>query len=176
MKITVRQEQPNDYKKTEQVVKNAFIVAEHSDGTEHKLVERLRKADGYIPELSLVAVRNEEIIGHVLLTPITVNDEDHKAPSLALAPVSVVPKAQKQGVGKQLIHQSLQAAKEKGYTSVIVLGDPLYYGKFGFLKASTWGINAPFEVPEDAFMALELEEGALQNVRGTVEYPQAFME
>lgn len=70
----------------------------------------------------------------------------------------------------------MKKAKELGYNSVVVLGHPDYYPKFGFKKASLWGIKAPFEVPDNVFMALELRENALNRVSGVVEYPSIFFE
>jgi predicted N-acetyltransferase YhbS len=67
-------------------------------------------------------------------------------------------------------------AKRLGYHSVVVLGHPEYYTKFGFKKASLWGIKPPFEVPDEVFMALELQENALDQVSGVAEYPSAFFE
>lgn len=70
--------------------------------------------------------------------------------------------------------EGLKAASELGYKSVIVLGHEKYYPRVGILPASKWGIKAPFDVPDEAFMAIELEEDALKNAAGTVEYPQEF--
>lgn len=75
-----------------------------------------------------------------------------------------------------LMNRGLEKAKEFGYTSVIVLGHPDYYPRFGFTPASLWGIEAPFDVPEEAFMALELEKDAFKNVSGVVQYSEAFSE
>ncbi|MDQ0242938.1 putative N-acetyltransferase YhbS [Bacillus fengqiuensis] len=95
---------------------------------------------------------------------------------MALAPVSVVPEYQKKGIGSQLIHTALKNAKERGYHSVIVLGHKSYYPKFGFKTASSWNIKAPFEVPDEVFMALELTADSLKNVQGVVHYSKAFSE
>ncbi|MGC4376647.1 N-acetyltransferase [Fictibacillus sp. Mic-4] len=176
MDITIRQEVPEDYKMTEAVVKNAFANMEFSDKKEHELVSRLRKSDAFVPELSLVAILGEKIIGHILLSKIKIVNGHHPVESLALAPVSVLPEHQHKGIGKRLIAEALQKAKELGYCSVVVLGHPGYYPKFGFKKASSWGIKAPFEVPDEAFMALELRENTLDHVSGVVEYPEAFFE
>ena len=175
MNITIRQEHSEDYKITEKVVKSAFANMEFSDKTEHELVPRIRKSDAFIPELSLVAV-NEEFFGHILLSKIKIVNGDQFEESLALAPVSVLPEYQNKGIGTTLILEALMIAKELGYNSVVVLGHPEYYPKFGFKKASLWGIKAPFEVPEEAFMALELKENALDTVSGIVEYPSVFFE
>ena len=173
--IKIRQEQRNDYSKTEEVVKEVFLNEEFSDKTEHELVKRIRKCDAFIPELSLVAV-DEEIVGHILLSKITIEQDGTSVESLALAPVSVARGHQKKGIGGKLIVAALEKAKELGYESVVVLGHPEYYPKFGFKKASDWNIKAPFEVPDEVFMVMELRENALQGVEGIVQYSSAFSE
>src|SRR5699024_3295995 len=156
MNFIIRQEQKSDYEITERVVKIAFASAEQSDQDEHNLVSRIRQSDVFIPELSLVAVDKDknEILGHILLSKVLIgNGDNQKVKSLALAPVSVLPDYQNKGIGKFLIEKSLKEAKELGFQSVIVLGHPEYYPKFGFRKSSLWQIKAPFEVPEEALMA-----------------------
>lgn len=174
MNLEIRQEQVEDYEFTESVVKLAFADAEYSDNNEHNLVSRIRKSNVFVPELSLVATDKDtsKILGHILLSKIKIGE----AESLALAPVSVLPEYQSKGVGRLLITEALKEAKELGYNSVVVLGHPDYYPKFGFKKASSWGIKAPFEVPDEAFMAIELRDNALDGVSGVVEYPSAFFE
>lgn len=148
-----------------------------SDQNEYVLVGRLRVSDAYIPELSIVAEDvTGQIIGHILLTRISIVDGANAEDSLAMAPVSVLPTNQKQGIGSRLIRTALAKAKELGYGSVIVLGHPDFYPRFGFRKASEWGIRPPFDVPDNAFMALELQKGSLRNVGGVVRYPEPFNE
>ncbi|PGL42534.1 GNAT family N-acetyltransferase [Bacillus cereus] len=173
--VTIRQEQKNDYRKTEEVVQQAFLNEEFSDKKEHELVKRIRECDAFIPELSLVAV-DEEIVGHILLSKITIEQDGTSVESLALAPVSVARGHQKKGIGGKLIGAALEKAKELGYGSVVVLGHPEYYSKFGFEKASNWNIKAPCEVPDEVFMVMELRENALQGVEGIVQYSSAFAE
>ena len=173
--VTIRQEQQNDYEKTEEVVQQAFLHEEFSDKTEHALVKRIRECDAFIPELSIVAV-DEEIVGHIMLSKITIEQDGTSVESLALAPVSVDRGHQKKGIGGKLIVAALEKAKELGYGSVVVLGHPGYYPKFGFKKASEWNIKAPFEVPDEVFMVIELSENALQGVEGIVQYSSAFAE
>ncbi|PEP06908.1 N-acetyltransferase [Bacillus wiedmannii] len=173
--VTIRQEQQSDYKKTEEVVQQAFLKEEFSDKTEHELVSRIRKCDAFIPELSIVAV-NEEIVGHILLSKIKIEQGATSVESLALAPVSVARGYQKKGIGGKLIGVALEKAKELGYGAVVVLGHPEYYPKFGFKKASEWNIKAPFEVSDEVFMVMELSENALQGVEGIVQYSSAFAE
>ncbi|WLR51778.1 N-acetyltransferase [Bacillus tianshenii] len=177
MDILIRQERNTEDNKTEEIIRRAFLNEEFSDQQEHLLVKRIRKSDAFIPELSLVALtQDKEIIGHVLLSKIKIGDAAHKVDSLALAPVSVAPEHQNKGIGSKLIQTALQKATDLGYHSVIVLGHEGYYPKFGFKPASLWKIQAPFEVPDEAFMALELTEGALENVQGVVYYSEAFLE
>jgi|SRR5690625_1077226 len=175
MTITVRQEIKADYNITEKIVKEAFAPLEFSDKTEHKLVARIRKSTAFIPKLSLVAI-DRSIVGHILLSEIEIMDDNQSVSSLALAPISVLPGEQNKGIGKQLIHEALKKAKEIGYQSVIVMGHETYYPKFGFKPASLWGIKAPFEVPDESFLAIELEDGALANISGVVQYPSVFFE
>lgn len=178
MDMIIRQEQPSDYTETEKVVETAFAAAEHSDQNEHHLVARIRQSDSFIPELTLVAIEKDscKIVGHILLSKITIGSDDQVAESLALAPVSVLPDYQSKGIGKRLIVEAMNTAKELGYYSVVVLGHPAYYPKFGFKKASQWGITAPFEVADEVFMAIELQDNALAGVSGIVQYPSVFFD
>lgn len=109
MNITIRKERPEDYKITESVVQNAFANMEHSDKKEHELVSRIRETDGFIPDLSLVAVNenNKEIVGHILLSAIKIVEGNQIAESLALAPVSVLPDYQNKSIGRLLILEAL---------------------------------------------------------------------
>lgn len=149
MDIFIRQERPEEYSSTEEMTKQTFSHEEYSDKKEHLLVNKIRKSDAFIPELSLVAInQSHEVVGHILLSKITIIDHDKVADSLALAPVSVATSFQKKGIGSQLIRAALQKAKELGFQSVIVLGHKDYYPKFGFKQAVLWNIKPPFEVPD----------------------------
>lgn len=171
--MLIRQETTKDYKATEHVVEEAFRDAEFADHAEHLLVQRLRESESFIPEVSLVAEIEGEIVGHILFTKIIIIGEKIWD-SISLAPVSVLPKHQRKGIGGELILKGLEIVKHLGFESVIVLGHEEYYPKFGFQKASSWSIKCPFDVPEGAFMAIELKPGALTHVVGTVEYPKEF--
>lgn len=176
MNILIRQEKERDHEVTEKVVESAFVDVEQSDHKEHILVKKLRGSDIFIPELSLVAEIEGKIVGHAMLTKLMIENEECSHSSLALAPVSVLPEYQNKGIGSKLIEESLKLAKEMGFNSVIVLGHSNYYTKFGFKPASIWGIKAPFEVMDEAFIALELGTGGLKGVRGTVVYSKEFFE
>ena len=170
MKIIVEAETQDDY---EQITK-LHIEAFNGDD-EAKLVEKLRKTQEYNCKLSLVAKYRNQIIGHVLFYPIEINTGIKKCKTLALAPISVLPNFQHQGVGSLLIQKGLEKARKLGFKSVIVVGHSEYYPRFGFKKASKFGISAPFSVPDTAFFAIELEKDSLKNCNGTVQYPKEFM-
>ncbi len=170
MDTIIRPEHQTDIPAIHEVNLLAFGQAE-----EAVLVDNLRNSDAFIPALSLVAVLDDKIVGHILFTKIKIKDDHGNAhDSLALAPMAVRPGFQNQGIGGQLIRFGLEQAKALGHASVIVLGHEHYYPKFGFVPAEKWSIKAPFEVPSSAFMGVELEEGALKNVSGVVEYSKAF--
>lgn len=176
MEINIREELEKDYEVVERLTEEAFKNAVHSDGTEHLLVNRLRKSDDFIKELSLVAEDNGKVIAHLMLTKAKINNGDMSVETLALAPVSVIPEYQGKGIGSKLINVALESARRLGYKSVIVLGHDKYYPKFGFVPASKYGIKAPFDVPDEAFMVKELNDGSLIGVSGIVEYAKEFFE
>ena len=176
MEINIREELEKDYEVVERLTEEAFKNAVHSDGTEHLLVNRLRKSDDFIKELSLVAEDNRKVIAHLMLTKAKINNGDMSVETLALAPVSVIPEYQGKGIGSKLINIALESARRLGYKSVIVLGHDKYYPKFGFVPASKYEIKAPFDVPDEAFMVKELNDGSLIGVSGIVEYAKEFFE
>lgn len=169
--MIIREEKPDDIEAVHQVVKDAFENAEHTDHDEHNLVNRLRKSDAFIPELSLVAEENGKIVGHILLSKLKVGE----TVQLALAPLSVLPECQKQGIGGKLIMAGHSKAKEMGYEYAILLGHAAYYPRFGYFPASRIGVKAPFDVPDELFMAFNLQ-GKNTVLNAVVEYPQAFFD
>lgn len=172
MDVIIRKANENDYEKIYSVIETSFKNAEHTDHDEHNLVKRLRKSEGFIPELSIVAEYNREIIGHILFTKVKVNNDT----LIALAPLAVIPSMQGKGIGGKLINEGHRIAREIGYSGSIVLGHDKYYPRFGYKKASIYSISAPFEVPDENFMAIEFSDNSLIGVRGTVEYAKEFFE
>ena len=154
MQLAIRPETEADFSEVYKVIKAAF-----EQDIEAKLVELLRSCHAFIPSLSLVATVEEKVVGHILFTKIKIKDENgNEHDSLALAPLAVEPTLQRRGIGGQLIQYGLATARDLGHQSVIVLGHEHYYPRFGFLPAEKWNIKAPFDVPANVFMAVELVE------------------
>jgi putative acetyltransferase len=168
--VSVRTESAADHRATFEVVQRAF--GRHAEA---RLVDALRRSPAFSAELSLVAERNGRIVGHLLFSRITVRTPTTAVAALALAPLSVHPDFQNQGIGMQLTRAGLDRCRRLGHTLVIVLGHRKYYPRFGFTPARPQGITAPFPLEnDDAFMVLELVPGALRDVSGVVEYPPPF--
>ena len=165
----IRSEIPADIPAIFEVNLQAF----GQDG-EARLVRALRNDGDYIPGLSLVAVHEDKIIGHILFVPVSIESDHARVPAIALAPLSVSFEYQCQGVGSSLIEEGLRACRDLGYRIVIVVGHPSYYPRFGFTMAPALGIKAPFPCQNEVFMACSLVPGAFNGVHGTVRYPPAF--
>lgn len=150
------------------------LTAAFGRTNEAELVDAIRQSPNFLPELSIVAAENGNVFGHILFSPIVIEATGQRSPALALAPLAVTPARQCQGIGSQLVQAGLSKCCELSHGIVVVLGHPRYYLRFGFQRASQWGVQAPFPVPDEAFMVLELKSGALSNVSGTVHYPSYF--
>ena len=167
--LEIRKEKENDYSQVYNVIKTAFELAEQSDGNEQDLVNALRKSNAFIPELSLVAVVDEKVVGYILFTKVKIGNYEE----LALAPLAVLPQYQKKGIGSKLVEEGHKIAKELGYHYSIVLGSETYYSKSGYSPAINYGIKAPFEVPNENFMVIKLNNTD-NEIIGIVEYAKEF--
>ncbi|MBX3470154.1 MAG: N-acetyltransferase [Planctomycetes bacterium] len=136
---------------------------------EGRLVDALRGAAR--PFVSLVARDDDEVVGHVLFTPVTVGAT---WTALALGPMAVVPGRQRAGFGAALVRAGLDACRALGHDVVFVLGHPAYYPRFGFAPAAPRGLRCKWPVPDDVFLVAELAPGALAGRTGLVEYHPAF--
>ncbi|WP_019634523.1 GNAT family N-acetyltransferase [Actinomadura atramentaria] len=165
----VRPETAADRAAVRRVVTEAFPTPAEAD-----LVDALRADPAWLPGLSWVATGpGGEIAGHALLTRCRIAEPGGRAgDAVALAPVAVRPARQRTGAGTAVVGAALDAARRAGETLAVVLGDPAYYPRFGFVPASRFGVRAPFEVPADALMALPLRDGPVP--AGTIRYPAPF--
>ncbi|MGE9985985.1 GNAT family N-acetyltransferase [Desulfovibrio sp. SGI.169] len=168
MPVTIRPESPEDFPAIHDLVRRAFARAQHADGDEHHLVDRLRRSREYIPQLSLVAEEDGRIVGHVMFSRLKVGN----AAALALAPLAVLPSRRGLGIGGALVRRGHELARALGWEFVILLGHAGYYARFGYQPASVFGLASPFDAPEEAFMAIRL--GGTGRLSGLVEYSPAF--
>lgn len=172
MKLEIRPETAADVPGIYELNEQAF-----GQENESRLIGALRTSEHFIPELSIVAYAGEYLVGHILLTRLLIKGDDGRSyPTLALAPMAVTTALHQMGIGGQLIHHALKEATALGFDSVIVLGHPEYYPRFGFVPASKFGIRTDYDVPDEVFMALELKPGALAGKAGLVVYPKEFDE
>jgi len=167
--ITIRPETPADIPAIFEVNLRAF-----GQPAEATLVDALRRDGDFIPEFSLVAVVEGRIAGHILFPPVTIATPQSSVPALPLAPMAVLPEIQRCGVGSRLVWEGFAACRLLGHRIVVVVGHPKYYPRFGFSPSRVRGIEAPFPVPDEAFMVMALVEGSLEGIHGTVRYPHAF--
>ncbi|MFF4104777.1 GNAT family N-acetyltransferase [Streptomyces sp. NPDC001903] len=148
----------------------AVNLAAFETPLEADLVDALRADSSWIEGLSIVSVDGDgTLVGHALLTRSHIGD----TPALCLGPVAVLPEHQKTGAGSAAIRAALRAAQDMGERYVAVLGHPAYYPRFGFTRASAHGIRLSIEVPDEAVMALTLDE-AHPLPSGTVRYAAPF--
>jgi putative acetyltransferase len=166
----IRSERPDDLPHIRVVNERAFGQAAEAD-----IVDRVRRACTYA--ISLVAEENDRIVGHILFSPVIVQDHGHSIEGMGLAPMAVHPDLQRQGIGSALVRRGLDIVRAGGCPFVVVLGHPEFYPRFGFEPASKHGLRNQWEgVPEEAFMAVILDHGAMEGVSGVVRYRDEFDE
>lgn len=163
----IREERPEDAEAV-----HALLVAAFGREAEARLVERLH-ASGRIV-CAMVAEQKGRVLGHVVFSRIAIESGDGEIPALALAPLAVMPAFQRLGVGSALVSAGLERCRMEQHARVLVVGEPAYYGRFGFVPASRFGLKCPFPAPEEAFMAIELEPAAFTQVSGVVRYGHEF--
>jgi putative acetyltransferase len=163
--LAIREEQPLDSDQVRNVNEAAFGRTD-----EARLIDRLR-AEGVVL-LSLIAELDNQIVGHILFSRMTIETAYGPVDAVSLAPMAVLPDHQGRQVGSQMVRRGLSELRSRGERIVLVLGHEEYYPRFGFSSGKARCLISPF--PPDAFMALELSEGALEGIHGTVRYPSAF--
>ena len=168
--ISIREERADDIHQVSSVNDAAF-----GQPTEGHIVDRLRGADGEV--VSLVAVLDEKVVGHIFFSSVTVETELGLIKGVGLAPMAVVPGHQREGVGSKLVTEGLKKIRKEGYPFVVVLGHETYYPRFGFRPASEYGLKCQWEgVPDEVFMASIYDKDRMKSVSGTVYYRKEFNE
>jgi len=164
--MLIRAEKENDRDAVYGVNVSAFDTPSEAD-----LVDALREHAQ--PVVSLVAEDSGQVVGHIMFSPVCLSGyPDLKV--MGLAPMAVAPGQQRKGIGSALVRAGLEQCKELGVAAVVVLGHPEYYPRFGFSPSSRFGIDSEYEVPEEVFMAMELQPEALSGKTGRIKYHAAF--
>lgn len=169
-KIQIRKESKEDFNAVRQINDLAFGTPE-----EGRIVDKLRKSCG--DTLSLVAVMNNKIVGHIFFSPVTIDTADNPIKGMGLAPMAVHPDFQNQGIGSMLVKEGLRRIGMTDCPFIIVLGHVEYYPRFGFAPASKYGLKCQWEgVPDEAFMVLILSKTVMAGVSGVAKYRSEFDE
>ncbi|MFC1917093.1 GNAT family N-acetyltransferase [Chloroflexota bacterium] len=167
--LEIRPETPGDIALISSVNDEAF-----GQKQEGELIVKLRNRG--VLTVSLVAVQDDEIIGHIAFSPVKVASKRAIFQAVSLAPMAVLPAYQREGIGSQLVTAGLEECRCLQHEIVFVVGHPDYYPRFGFVPARSEGIDCEFEVPDEAWLVLELRQGALAGRRGTVKFRPEFQE
>ena len=163
----VRKERPGDEEAIRHVNEQAFAGPKEAD-----LVDALRKRNAVA--LSMVALENDNIVGHILFAEVAIDQTAHELRALDLGPMAVLPPYQRRGIGSQLVRIGLDECRRQGHEIVVVVGYPDFYSRSGFTPAKLLGIECEFDVPDEAFMVFELHENALRGAKGIVRYMPEF--
>lgn len=175
---TIRLETPRDYREVENLTREAFWNVYHPGCTEHYVLHVLRNDPAFVPELSLVMEKNSRLIGHVMYMHSGIRTDDGRVIStMTFGPISISPTYQRQGYGTILLRHSMEAARQMGAGALLISGNIAFYGKAGFVVASTCGIHyfaEPREAEVPYFLLCELEPGYLAGVTGTYKDPEGY--
>jgi len=167
--------QPEDFKQVDQLVAAAFTPAQASAGTEGNLIHRLRTTYDYQPSLEVVAKPEiDTVVGHGLLSPVTIRGNRHTTTILGLASLAVAPEWQGQAIGSQLLSELEARARLAGFAAVSVVGDMNFFGGRGYVMAEDFSIHNSLAVPMGSHLIKPLTAGALAHVGGMLEYPTSL--
>ena len=179
MSIIIRNEKESDYRTVENLTREAFWNVYRPGCTEHYVLHCYRSAAGFIPELDFVMEKDGEIIGHIMYAKSEIlSDDGVHIPIMTFGPISIAPNYKRKGYGKQLLDYSMEKAKELGAKALAITGNIDFYGKSGFVVASTKNIRYADAEPSDTvvpyFLIKELEEGFLDTISGTYHDPEEY--
>ena len=173
--ITFRNETPNDYRTIEHLTREAFWNVYRPGCLEHYVLHVLRDDPAFVPELDIVMEKDGEIIGHVIYLRSAIETDDGRTiPIMTFGPISIDPRFQRQGYGKQLLEHSMQQARELGAGALAITGNIDFYGKSGFVVSKTRGVRYADDPEADYFLIAELKPGFLDGITGTYRDPVGY--
>jgi putative acetyltransferase len=165
--VTILHERPEDVNAIRFVLEEAFGHSNEADR-----VDALRRRGALT--LSLVALRENEVVGHIVFSPVTIESARSSFDAIGLGPMAVLPPYQRKTIGSQLVRIGLEQCRQAGHEIVVVVGHPDFYGRFGFVPTKHRGLHCEFDVPDDVFMVMELRQDALAGRGGLVKYQPEF--
>lgn len=165
--MKIREEQASDIEKIWAVNTQAFAT-----DAEAKLVNALRNS--HCTYISLVAETENNVIGHILFSPVELTGSKNKLKMMGLAPMAVLSQQQNKKIGSKLVETGLERCQLLGYDVVVVLGHPNYYPRFGFVPSVKFGIKSEYAVPDEVFMLFAIAPESLKNQQGVIKYHEAF--
>jgi putative acetyltransferase len=163
MKLSIRRQAPGDESAVFNVVHQAFDKPDEAEAVD-KIVARQGE------DLALVAVLKGRIVGHILFSPMSVENYHGEAKITGLAPLAVHPDFQNQGIGKRLVEEGLQQVRELGFTAVVVLGSETYYGNLGFSPGREWNLDFCEGAFGDHFRVIVFDQAAMKDCHGQMHY------
>jgi putative acetyltransferase len=174
----IRHEKPEDYRATENLVREAFWNVYRPGCLEHYVLHTYREREDFVPELDLVMEKDGTLIGQVMYAKAAIIlDSGDELPIMTMGPIGIAPQYKRQGYGKALLDYSMDKAMKMGAGALCFEGNIDFYGKSGFVVASTMGIHYYAE-PKDAvvpyFLCKELRKGYLKGVSGTYHTPNGY--
>ena len=172
--VEIRLEEENDYRRVEELTREAFWNLHVPGCNEHLLVHNLRKADVFLKELDFVATHDNKIVGNIMYAESKIINIDKEYIVLTFGPVSVLPEYQKMGIGLNLITHTIELAKKMEYKAIIIYGYPDYYKKFGFKSSKEYNITNKDKKYPAALLVLELYPNALKGIEGIFDEGEAY--
>ncbi len=174
-KIIIRNETKEDYRKVENLTREAFWNVYRPGCSEHYVLHRYRDDPAFVPELDFVMELNGEIIGQIIYVRSEIDCDDGKQlPIMTFGPIGIAPEYKRQGYGKRLLDYSMEKAKEAGVGALAITGNILFYGKSGFVSAKTKGVRYADDPEADYLLIKELIPGFLDGVSGTYKDPDGY--
>jgi len=161
--IEIRDEQPGDVGAVWEVNRQAFDQEQ-----EGRIIDALREHGGAL--LSLVAIADGAVVGHIMFSPLTVG----LVVGAALGPMAVLPAYQRQGIGSRLVERGVERLRSDGSPFIVVIGHPEFYPRFGFESAGAYGLTCEWDVPTAAFMVTILNPRVRGSLGGLARYRPEF--
>ena len=173
--ITFRLERKEDYKNTENLVRESFWNVYRPGCAEHYVLHCYRSDSAFVPELDFLMEIDGKLIGQVIYVKAEIDCSDgEKLPIMTFGPICVAPEFKRKGYGKKLLDYSMERAKELGVGALAITGNIDFYGKSGFVPAKTKGVRYYDDPEADYFLIKELAPGFLNGVSGTYRDPEGY--